>query len=232
MKETQANDERRVEIGLESSTMVLYVSVVLLAALVALDTSADIISDTELLGLIWGTTLGLALAHYFAFRVSRQRRYLPIRRTLGGAPGHFSSRDATLPFDVRVQASGIFVAKCRRKDAGRGNPFGNPSRDTQWNLVDLEDAATFVELHERDCADHQDAQGPTYKAEVGGSSPSTPTGRCHIYNVCPGHGVFRVSGRSNQFVASFKPRLQTQPAAVSNTRRVREMPIGAAPSAV
>jgi hypothetical protein len=63
------NDERRVEVGLESSTMVLYVSVVLLAALVAIDTSGDM-SDAELLGLIWGTTLGLALAHFFAFRVS------------------------------------------------------------------------------------------------------------------------------------------------------------------
>jgi hypothetical protein len=41
-----------------------------------------------------------------------------------------------------------------------------------------------------------------------------------------------VSGRSNRFVASFKPRLQPQPAAVSNTLRVREMPIGAAPSAI
>jgi hypothetical protein len=67
----ERNEDRRIEIGLESSTMVLYVSVVLLAALVAIDTSAEI-SDTEILGLIWGTTLGLALAHYFAFRVASQ----------------------------------------------------------------------------------------------------------------------------------------------------------------
>jgi hypothetical protein len=67
----ERNEDRRIEIGLESSTMVLYVSVVLLAALVAIDTSAAI-SDTEILGLIWGTTLGLALAHYFAFRVASQ----------------------------------------------------------------------------------------------------------------------------------------------------------------
>jgi hypothetical protein len=48
--------------------MALYVSVVLLAALVALE-DGDI-GDAELIGLIWGTTLGLALAHYFAFRMS------------------------------------------------------------------------------------------------------------------------------------------------------------------
>ena len=48
--------------------MALYVSVVLLATLVALDDRAT--GDAELIGLIWGTTLGLALAHYFAFRMS------------------------------------------------------------------------------------------------------------------------------------------------------------------
>ncbi len=41
-----------------------------------------------------------------------------------------------------------------------------------------------------------------------GSSPVSPTGRCHICNVWAGHGWFRVSGRSNRFIASFKPRLQ------------------------
>src|SRR5690349_9393692 len=59
----------RVEIRLEASTMVLYVSVVLLAALVAIKNSAAS-GDPKLLELIWGTTLGLALAHFFAFRMS------------------------------------------------------------------------------------------------------------------------------------------------------------------
>ena len=61
--------ERRSELTLEVSTMALYVSVVLLAALVALENGATT-SDTDMLGLIWGTTIGLALAHYFAFRVA------------------------------------------------------------------------------------------------------------------------------------------------------------------
>ena len=56
--------------------MALYVSVVLLAALAALPTGADEAGDVEgvhgagLLALIWGTTVGLALAHWFAFRVT------------------------------------------------------------------------------------------------------------------------------------------------------------------
>ena len=58
----------RVEISLEASTMALYVSVVLLATLVAIDTEDT--GDVELLALIWGTTLGLALAHFFVFRMS------------------------------------------------------------------------------------------------------------------------------------------------------------------
>ena len=49
--------------------MALYVSVVLLAALVALRRSSDT-SEADLIGLIWGTTLGLALAHFYAFRMS------------------------------------------------------------------------------------------------------------------------------------------------------------------
>lgn len=48
--------------------MALYVSVCLLAALAAVAESDR--SHAEVLGLVWGTTVGLALAHLFAFRVS------------------------------------------------------------------------------------------------------------------------------------------------------------------
>jgi hypothetical protein len=61
--------EHHLELTLEASTMALYVSVVLLAALVALEDGVTT-ADREMLGLIWGTTIGLALAHYFAFRVA------------------------------------------------------------------------------------------------------------------------------------------------------------------
>ena len=54
---------------LEGATMALYVTVVLLAALVVLKGGTDV-SDQELAELVWGTTVGLALAHLFAFRIS------------------------------------------------------------------------------------------------------------------------------------------------------------------
>jgi hypothetical protein len=59
--------DHRNELRLEVSTMALYVSVVLLAALVALEDGATT-GDREMLGLIWGTTIGRARAHNFAVR--------------------------------------------------------------------------------------------------------------------------------------------------------------------
>jgi hypothetical protein len=46
--------------------MALYVAICLLAALVALPDDAHV----HLLGVIWGITVGLAIAHWFAFRVA------------------------------------------------------------------------------------------------------------------------------------------------------------------
>jgi len=48
--------------------MALYVAICLLAALIALPERA--VEHTSVLGVIWGITLGLAIAHWFAFRVS------------------------------------------------------------------------------------------------------------------------------------------------------------------
>lgn len=68
----------RVEYLREGTIMALYVSIVLLAALAALPAGGEGhgghstsggVHNLELLALIWGTTLGLALAHWFAFRV-------------------------------------------------------------------------------------------------------------------------------------------------------------------
>lgn len=50
----------------EAFTMAFYVAVCLLAALVALDER----TGAPVLGLVWGTTIGLALAHLFAFRLA------------------------------------------------------------------------------------------------------------------------------------------------------------------
>ena len=56
----------------EGTVMVLYVSIVLLATLVALpeDFAEHGNAALELLALEWGTAIGLALAHWFAFTVA------------------------------------------------------------------------------------------------------------------------------------------------------------------
>jgi hypothetical protein len=46
--------------------MALYVSITLLAALAALDVDAQL----NVLAVIWGTTVGLAIAHWFAFTLA------------------------------------------------------------------------------------------------------------------------------------------------------------------
>jgi hypothetical protein len=58
-----------VELRKEAWVMALYVAVCLLAALAA---AAEKASDGHVraLGIVWGTTVGLTLAHAFAFRVS------------------------------------------------------------------------------------------------------------------------------------------------------------------
>lgn len=58
-----------VELRKEAWVMALYVSVCLLAALTAV---AEEASDGHVraIGIVWGTTVGLTLAHVFAFRVS------------------------------------------------------------------------------------------------------------------------------------------------------------------
>jgi hypothetical protein len=73
-------------------TMVLYLSIVVLATLTALPSGPETGVDDHgsggvhgpgLVGLIWGTALGLALAHWFAFRLTA--------RAFGG--GKVSERD-------------------------------------------------------------------------------------------------------------------------------------------
>ena len=48
--------------------MALYVAICLLASLIVIPESG--VEHTHVMGLIWGITLGLALAHWFAFRLS------------------------------------------------------------------------------------------------------------------------------------------------------------------
>ena len=48
--------------------MGLYVAICLLGALIALPTDQE--DEAQVIAIIWGVTVGLALAHWFAFRVS------------------------------------------------------------------------------------------------------------------------------------------------------------------
>lgn len=57
-----------VELRKEAYTMALYVAICLLAALIALPDSP--VTRGQVIGIIWGVTVGLAAAHWFAFRVS------------------------------------------------------------------------------------------------------------------------------------------------------------------
>ena len=77
--------EAEVEVWREAITMALYVAICLLAALTAVAERADA-GHAVTLGIVWGTTIGLALAHWFAFRVSS--------RMVGG--GSLSRADARL----------------------------------------------------------------------------------------------------------------------------------------
>lgn len=86
--------------------MALYVSIVLLAALIALPTGAEAsngghgesgINGAALIGVIWGTTIGLALAHWFAFRLSA--------RVFGG--GRLADGDAKAVFAQVAGAASV-----------------------------------------------------------------------------------------------------------------------------
>jgi hypothetical protein len=112
--------DERAEVLREAATMVLYVSVVEIAELATLPEShfgngrVTGPVGTQLLAIVWGTAVGLALAHWFAFRVAAPgfRGDRPTRRDariglgqLGGAA--FVAAVSSLPVlffsDVRAQ---------------------------------------------------------------------------------------------------------------------------------
>jgi hypothetical protein len=64
---------RRAELVRETSVMVLYLSVVLLATLAVLPSGYNAVDGDDgphVIAIVWGTTVGLALAHWFAFRLA------------------------------------------------------------------------------------------------------------------------------------------------------------------
>ena len=87
-------DEQVQELRREASTMALYVAVCLLAALTALPESA---AHAKVTPLIWGLTVGLAVVHWFAFRVSARLV----------ASGRLRPRDVELAGAQLVGAAGV-----------------------------------------------------------------------------------------------------------------------------
>ena len=94
--------------------MMLYVSIVLLAEIAALP---DDLGVPELLAIVWGTTIGLALAHWFAFEFAtgRLRGRLPVEaiaEVAGGAlvAAIVSVPILVLPHDVRLQVVPFVIA--------------------------------------------------------------------------------------------------------------------------
>lgn len=105
MNPTSDPESDRVDALREAMTMTLYLSIVLLATLTALPSGAEAadghgegVHGVGLLGLIWGTTIGLALAHWFAFRLTA--------RAFGG--GNVSDKDVQV--GLAQLAGAAFVA--------------------------------------------------------------------------------------------------------------------------
>ena len=72
---SEATARQREGLFREAAVMGLYVAIVLLAAVVALPDhggSGRVLEDDHppLLEIIWGSAIGLALAHWFAFRLT------------------------------------------------------------------------------------------------------------------------------------------------------------------
>jgi hypothetical protein len=68
MSDAAADHVDRDHLRKEAWTMALYVTICLLAALTALESVVAV--PGRVFGLVWGTTIGLALAHLFAFRIA------------------------------------------------------------------------------------------------------------------------------------------------------------------
>lgn len=69
MDASGGRDKHQIEWYKEAATMALYVAICLFAALTIV-TESELEHHGTTLKVIWGTTVGLALAHWFAFRLS------------------------------------------------------------------------------------------------------------------------------------------------------------------
>ncbi len=93
----EEHEEPARELRKEAYTMGLYVAICLLAALAAVGDHLD--HEVDVFEIVWGTTLGLALAHWFAFRVSARLV----------ASGAFGAHDAAVSAAQLVGAVAVAV---------------------------------------------------------------------------------------------------------------------------
>jgi hypothetical protein len=132
-------DADGVELRKEACTMAFYVAICLIAALVAVEPRNGI----PILGVIWGTTVGLALAHLFAFRlaarlvgggsVGRDQARLALASLLGATAVAVIASAPVLVVSDPAEADGVrfFVSALIGVPAyhvGRHNGTGRPSR--------------------------------------------------------------------------------------------------------
>lgn len=139
--------------------MALYVAVCLLAA----GAAAPEVSHQELLGIIWGVTIGLALAHWFAFRVSTR---LVTAGQVGRADIELASAQLTgaaavaalasipvllFPTSLEYIAAGLLLAAFVAVVAYVAKRGGGSTRTSAlaYALIVLVVAATVVEVKNR-----------------------------------------------------------------------------------
>lgn len=103
-----SREEHHVEVRREALTMALYVSIALLAALALLDEGSHAV-----LAVVWGTALGLALAHFVAFELAARladpdhgRRHV----------GHLAAAQAAGAAGVCLVVSAVVLVVPQRDD--------------------------------------------------------------------------------------------------------------------
>lgn len=140
------------ELWREATTMVLYVSVVLLAELAGLPAGTDADGSRRgptgwaLVAVVWGTTVGLALAHWFAFRLAahsfggRPRGHdvaIGLAQVAGAAfvallvslvelvlPGHIHRQAVMYELVLLIGVVGYLVARSSGRSVARSLLFG------------------------------------------------------------------------------------------------------------
>jgi hypothetical protein len=146
------------EVRKEAYTMALYVAICLLAALAAIPDPTH--GDGEVFLVIWGTTIGLTVAHLFAFQVSARlvaegkvRRHDAVATTAQLAGAVAVALLATVPVIlmpasseldvVRLVLAGFIGAVGFAVARGGGASTGRAARYALWVLLMAGAIATF-----------------------------------------------------------------------------------------